>query len=287
VEHVLTAEATRWMRAADVAGVELPDEITQARTNMDRLEAEVAVLPAVEQVPTAAELAASGLTLDQATEEHARLTAEMARRKEALDAARPALGIARHRLSRLVAEHRDGLIVGVRPLVEAMIEKARPLAAELAPFAPKYDADAVVRRATPKQLKAYQAAAELEARFGTVMAAWRASFTASNKLGGLPSPSQVPGFDFRWVDQVHRYWERPEHVANPRLNGTYLNRSGYPVNIEPTILGLACESAEAGFRLATLHELRDAHEAAELARIAEARGVVARRTGRTGRGMAV
>jgi hypothetical protein len=61
--------------------------------------------------------------------------------------------------------------------------------------------------------------------------------------------------DVREVPQVQHFWAAPEHVRNDRLNGTRLNQRGYPVSIEPTILGVAAEPAEAGFRLATLGEL--------------------------------
>lgn len=280
MDIVLTTEAGAWLRAADVAGAGLPDDIEEARANLERLEAEVRALAPVGKVPTTAELAASGLSLEQATEERARLAEEAERRREAHEAARPALAIARDRLSRLVAERRDELIVGIRPLLTALVDEARPYAETLAPFAPKHDAGAIVRRGKPEHLKAYQAAAELETRFGAVMAAWRASFQASTRQGGLPSPSKVPGFDPREVDQAHRFWERPELVANERLNGTHLNPYGRPTPIEPTVLSVANEPAEAGFRLATLRELRDVSEAGRLARLAEAQEQLARRRGR-------
>jgi hypothetical protein len=93
--------------------------------------------------------------------------------------ARGALGLARRILSKTVAEHRDTLIVGARPVLTVLVDEARPHAETLAPFAPGYDAGAIVRRGTPKDLKAFQAAEELEGRFGTIMAAWRSSFKAT------------------------------------------------------------------------------------------------------------
>lgn len=283
--EIVTPEARAWLRAADTAGVELPAEVAEARDNMTRLEAELAALPQVEKPPTAAQLAASGLSLDKATAEHERLTMEMARRKSVLDSASPAIRLARGRLSRLVAEQRDDLIVGIRPTLTALVDEARPLAHELAAFAPKYDAEAIARKATPKQLKAFQNAVELETKFGALMAAWRSSFKAANAPGGFASPSKVPGFDVRWVDQVHRYWERPEHVANPRLNGTYLGKRGYPVAIEPTVLSVACEPEAAGLRLCTVRELKDAFETERLAKVEEARALVRQQRG--GRAMSI
>lgn len=269
VEGIVTNEARAWMRAADTAGVELPVDITEALANVERLEAEIAALPQVEKVPGTAELAAKGLTLERAAEENARLAAEMAGRKEKQDAARPAVALARGDLSRLVAEQRDNIVIGVRPLLTSIIDEARPLAETLAPYAPKYDPGAIVRNATPKHLKAYQESAELEIKFGSIMAAWRSSFGTSN----MPcnSASAPANFDVRWVDQVHRYFDAPELVQNPRLNGTQMDERGRLTNIQPTVLGVACESPEAGFRLATLWELKDAYDSASKAAFEAAR----------------
>lgn len=63
-------------------------------------------------------------------------------------------------------------------------------------------------------MKAWREAEELERKLGTILAAWRSSFQNANRLGGYASPSRVPNFDARWVDQVHRYWLRLEFVQN-------------------------------------------------------------------------
>jgi hypothetical protein len=190
-------------------------------------------------------------------------------------AANTARNLARGRLSRLIAEHRDDLVHLLRPIVTDLVEQARPLAVELAEFAPKYDPGAIVRRASQKQIKAWREAEELERRFGACLAAWRVSFRDANARGGFKSPSFVPNFDVRWVEQVHRYWERPELVQNPHLNGTHLNQRGYPTVIAPTVLNVAAESPDAGFRLATGWELKEHYDAARIAAIEAERERVA------------
>jgi hypothetical protein len=277
---IVTQEALAWMRAADVAGVELPDEVQEARERLEKIDGEIAALPKPSKVPTAAQMVAEGVALKDVGVEAQKLADEAARLEETHRVARAAQHVARRTLSRLVAEQRDALIVGARTVVRALVDEARPHAEALAPFAPKYDAGAIVRRAEQKQIKAWREAEELERRFGSIMAAWRSSFKATNARGSFASPSKVSGFDVRWMDQVHRYWERPEVVGNPRLNGTHLGRRGYPLAIEPTVLGVASEPAEAGFRLCTMRELKELYDAMRQAQAAAARGQFPRRSGR-------
>jgi hypothetical protein len=282
---ILTGEAKAYLRAADVAGLELPAAITEARANLGHVEEQIAALPAPAKVPSTAELVARGMPVDRAADEHERLTQEEGTREEMRRSVNQARGLAWRRLSQLVAQERDNLVHALRPIVTDLVEAARPHAETLAPWAPKYDAEAIVRRGTPKDMKAYQAAAELEVKFGACMAAWRASFQASTtRAGGWKSPAHVPGFDSRWVEQVHRYWERPELVQNPRLNGTHVNQRGYPTAIQPTVLGVAAESPDAGFRLATVWELKELYDGARIAAIEAERERVAQALGARRRG---
>jgi hypothetical protein len=285
VEGIVTHEATAWMRAADIAGVELPESITEARANLAKVEEQFTAMPLPDKVPDASELVARGASLEEAAEEIKKLSDAAAQAAENRGVVSSARTLARGRLSRLVAEERDSCIINARPVVDALIAAARPLTEELRTFAPMYDAGTIARRANPEQVEAWREAEELERKFGTIMAAWRTSFRNSNVQGGYKSPSKVPGFDIRWVDQVHRYFERPEYVSNPRLNGTYLGRSGYPVAIEPTVLAVACEPERAGFRVCTVRELKEAYDVARFAAIEEARQIGSQR--RHGRGMAV
>jgi hypothetical protein len=255
--EIVNPEVTAWLRAADVAGVALPDEVQEARQRLEKVDAELAALPGPEAPTPAARLVAGGMGLEEATAENERQAAEALAHKEAHRVVRDAQGHARRNLNNAVAQARDTLIVeAARPVVTALIEEARPHAETLARFAPKFDPGAIVRRGEPRHMKAFQAGEELERRFGAIMAAWRASYKATTTMyGGPKSPARVYGFDPRSVDQVHRYWDAPELVGNPLLNGTQRNRRGYPVRIEPTVLGVASEPAGAGFRLATVREL--------------------------------
>jgi hypothetical protein len=114
--------------------------------------------------------------------------------------------------------------------------------------APAYSPGDVVRHGDAKALKAWQAGEELEREFGLLISAWRASFKAEARKPGAR-------VDVREVDQCHHFWARPELVANDLLNGTRLNRYGHPLAINPTLLGVASEPADAAFRLVTVGEL--------------------------------
>ncbi len=267
---VLSTEATAFLRAADVAGLELPDAIAEAAAVMARLEVERKALPVPEPVPSLSALIASGVAPDKAQKEREKLMVAARQAEELRKATWKAYGAACRKVSILVAEERDTLIHGLRPITTALIEKARPLAETLAPFAPKYDAGTIVRHASMEQVEAWREAEELERQFGACLAAWRAAFNSCIVHGGHKSPARVEGFDHRDVEQAHYYWTWPERVLEPRLNGTYYGNpnSSFPSRINPTVLAVACERPECGFRLATMTEVAEIFYAAnEEARI--------------------
>lgn len=263
--NLLSTAADAWIRAADKAGYVLPKEVQEARDRLNAAEAELVKLgPPVEPVNPTKLVVDRGMDLAEAMAEHERVLAAQGEWVKAKHVLSSVIYGRRTALNRAVKEHRDEMILGIRPLVTALVDEAREHAETLAPFAPRYAAEDIVRNGSPKTLKAYQAAAEIESRFGTLMAAWRPSF---KEAVDAPRPS---GFDYRWVDQVHLYWSDPSLVTNPRLNGTYYapNR-GAPSAIQPTVLACACEPASAGFRLAVLDELEERWKAEQAAQRAE------------------
>jgi hypothetical protein len=280
--EIVTQEVTAWLRAEEVAGVTLPAPVANEAANLARIEAELATLPSSAEIPTAAQLVANdGMGLAEAATEVERITAEAMRARETYRTAAKARDLARARLNRAAAEHREAIIVEhLRPVMAELVTEARPLAATLAPFHPRFDDGTIDRKATPVQIKAWRASLEMEGRFGAGIAAWRASHKATLRMGGLASPAQVRRFDPRWLEPAsYLFWSAPEYVANPALNGTLFDRYGRPVAIRPTLLGVASEPEEAGFRLPTVRELHELYVALERSRVAEAR--------RGGRGMAV
>lgn len=281
---LVESSATKaWMRAAETVGVELPEEVATAFARLASVKAQTEALPKPVEPPKAPDLVAEGMPLDEAQAEVARLTAEETKKAEARKIVRSGLELARANANRAV-DHGGGeaLILNLRPVVDALVENARPLASQLQEFAPKYDAGSIVRRANTKQIAAWRKAEELEGIFGDCMAAWRGQFKAGTK------EIRSTGFDVRWVEQVHYYWERPEYVGNPRLNGTHLTGHGYPIAIQPTLLGVASEPEEAGFRLISRGELAEVYQATQMAKVkAERERVASFRRDRSGRGMAV
>jgi len=134
---ILTQEATAWLRAADVAGLELPDTIKEAAEVMARLEVERKALPAPGPVPSLAQIIAGGTPPDKAQKEFDRLLAAAKKQKDLNRATWDAYSLACRRVSILVAQERATLIHGLRPIVMGLVEQARPLAETLKPFAPK------------------------------------------------------------------------------------------------------------------------------------------------------
>jgi hypothetical protein len=63
---IVTQEATAWLRAADVAGVELTADVIKARDHLTAVEEQRAGLGERPTVPTAASLVANGVPLDEA-----------------------------------------------------------------------------------------------------------------------------------------------------------------------------------------------------------------------------
>lgn len=244
--EVLTTESEAWLRAADKVGVELPTELQTARQRMEKAKAELAKLPAPLPVSTPHELVAAGVELARAQDEAERMASEAARLEELRSIGASGADGARMVVNRTMGQYGDELILALRPIVTALVDSARPHAVVLAEFAPGYGAGDIVHQGQPKHLKAFQAVVEIERRFGTCMAAWRASFTEGARRSGL---------DLREVKPVHQFWASPERVRDESLNGTKLNRRGYPVTIQPTVLCVASEDEAAGFRLASVAEM--------------------------------
>lgn len=189
------------------------------------------------------------MDLEDASQEAARLAQEAGRLETMHREGAASRDGARFAMNRAVAAYAEDLILDLRPHLAAIVEKARPHAKVLARFAPSYSAGDMLHRATPKELKAYQASVEIERRFGALLALWRACFKT---LKESPAYSR---FDTRWVEQVHMFFANPEAAQDDALAGRKLNRSGYPVAIQPTALAVASEHPDVGFRLATVEEL--------------------------------
>jgi hypothetical protein len=255
--HIVSPEARAFVKASEVAGLELPAHIAEMIDRRAGLDAEYEKLPAPAPVPTKTELVANGTPVAKVDAEWERAALKAKNAKELRAAVHQARGALEGRISRELALERDDLILAMRPLVTDLIEKARPLAESLKRFAPKYDPQAIVRQATLEQIEDWRAAQELEERFEALVGAWRQAFGNSTRNGGHPSrDTSNRAFDPRWVPQAAWFWTWPERVLEPRLNGTHyaVGRTG-PSPIRPTLLAVAAERPECEFRLATIHEV--------------------------------
>lgn len=263
--YTISLEATAWLRATAV-GVVLPAEVQELRERLERTEAEQAALPAAIEVKTAEQFLAEGMDPIKAQAKASKLAEEADALEKAQRIARAGVGGAQFNLNRAIVPHRDELIVGIRPLVTAVIDRARLHAEQLARFAPAYAPGDIVRRGTPDDLLAWQAAQEIEKEFGLLISAWRSSFRGEASQPGAR-------VDVREVPEAAHFWAHPELVTNPALNGTKLNRFGNVVAINPDVLNVAAESPEAVFQLATLGELRAIFDAMHAPTDSRRRGV--------------
>jgi len=249
VEGYLSNEARAWMRAAEVAGAPLTPDVSARLERLADVEEQAAALPAPVEVPGVAELVATGTPLEKAYTEAERLATAEARKAEQRKVVQEALDIARNGINRAVREDREGLILSLRPTVTELIDEARPLAATLEPFAPGYSSADIVRRGEPRHLKAFQAAAELEQKFGACMAAWRSSYQ-NDATFQHPSTAGL-----KEVAPVRRYFANPGAVRDEALAGKKLNRRGYPIAPAPTVLSVAREDAAVEFRVGSTPEI--------------------------------
>jgi hypothetical protein len=233
--------------------VVLPAAVQEAADRLAKVEGELDALGGMPEVTSAESLmTGEGMALVKAQAEHRKQAEKAAKWTEARLIGQGEAAAARLNLNRVMAAHRDELILSIRPLVSALVEQARPEAETLARIHPNFAPGDIVHQGGPEHLLAFQAATVLERTFGLLVSAWRYSLREENyRSQGRVDVADVP--------QASLYWSNPGAVACDRLNGTRMNRFGQLTKIEPTLLLVASEPAEAGFRLASIPELIEVH----------------------------
>jgi hypothetical protein len=252
---VLSTAASRAIEAHTVAGLPLPEAMQEKMDRLDRLAAELKSLPQPEPVPTEAALIAAGTPVDKSAKEHERLLTRAAQLRKTRSEANAAIGTLNRQLSLIEAEERPSLIVAMRPLVDELIGKARPLVEILKPYAPRYEAGAIVRHASMEQVEAWRESEVLEARFKALVAYWKAAWNATTTRGGYRTTDHVEGFDHRWPDHGYLAWAWPERVLDARAAGRwYAQHASAPSPPQFSLMTVAAERPEAGFILRTQQE---------------------------------
>jgi hypothetical protein len=251
----LNLESEALIRARDVAGLKLPADVQAKAERVVELQAQMDALPAPAEAADASAMVRDGLPLKEAMDRTKALDGEAARATEARAVVELALAGATAQFNLIVDGAREELVVGLRPVLDAIVDECRPHAATLADYTPNYSANALLSSGTEAHLKAFQKAKVLEAKFGALMSYWRNAFAKQTAVA-----MSMP-FDYRWVRPVHQFFTNPSAVLNDKLAGRELNRRGYPVEINPTVLAVASESPDVGFRLATVADLRQVWEA--------------------------
>jgi hypothetical protein len=267
----LSPAAKQLIVAHHTAGLPLPDAMLEKLAGLQKVASELAALPEPERVPTQAALIAAGTPVAKAAAEHEKRLARAAELRKTRSQGGAALGLLNRQVSLLEAEARPELIVSLRPLVDALISKARPLVELLEPFAPKYEAGAIIRHASMEQVEAWRESEVLEARFKALVSYWQAAWNATTSRGGHRSGDHVEGFDSRWIDHGYLCWEWPERVLDARAAGRWYDQyRTAPSPPQFSLMTVAAERPECGFILRTQQELAavyyEQNEAARLER---------------------
>lgn len=253
-------EASLWQAASAEGGVTLPARIVNLMAEHAAADRALRARERPEDPVNPARLVDQGTDPAEAVAEaerrHARIAA-WRRERDALIGARSMKAAA---LNRAVDENLEDLVLAARPVVTEIVEAARPLVPKLARFAPAYEPERIVAGATAAELRAYQGVMALQVRLDAIHKAWTGSYVTPARVARTYEVSHSPAV-FGWsaaeLGREHYYWTEPSLVRNPRCNGTALSRSGRPLPPSTSLLLIAAEAAEAGYRLATFPELRE------------------------------
>lgn len=236
--------------------IDLPEQVTTILDRLDRLDRLAATIEAPEAPEaTNRRLDRGDDPLDVAAdlrdyEQAKALTADAHRLiRDTREAALVRL------LPQVILEQRDNIIEGpIREKVAALIDEARSHAEALASYAPTFDGGHVAAHGTPKQLKAYQAAVALQATYDALVSVYRALVTPK-AAGNVYSP-HIGG---------EGAWEHPEAVPAEH-RGKHRRQDPHHDDRTPapsSVLLIASQPAEAGYRLASIRELHEAYWAAD------------------------
>lgn len=122
-----------------------------------------------------------------------------------------AAAASRFLLERMLANSRESLIVDVlRPALDELLDQAEPLADSLAPFAPTFDADAILNRGDADQLAAWQDSRPLHSTFRLLVNCWMVTWKTATSRASTPS-----GFDRVMCPDAPgglHAWQRPRQV---------------------------------------------------------------------------
>lgn len=260
--------------------------IQQAR-DIDALPADIAAMvdrgreladAAPTKAPTieyAEQLIAAGMNPDEAIDREDASRRAVEQHTKAQAAASAAASNLTASIPAAVAKNADAIVEGsIRDKVNALLAEVRPHVAKLAEFGPTdkvrkanfsstpidvlaeyqgFNANDIIRRATPEQLKAFQACIEAESQFATVVALWLRVLQHGEERGyQMNSTPQYTG--------GIAVWAHPEKVPFLTIRGQAkgTNELG-PWPTPLNLLTVASQPEEAGFRLASLREISAAY----------------------------
>ena len=268
-------EVGHWSTAADEGGLTLPARIVSLRAEHEAADKALRALERPDEPTSPERLVGQGWSPGEAMAEADRRHAAIASWRREHDVLAAVRSHKANALNRAVAEDVEDLVMLARPVVTEIVEAARPLIPKLARFAPGYEPERIVAKATSVELKAYQALMALQVRFDAIHKAWAGSYVTPARVNRTYEASNAPS-TFSWsaaeMPVEFFYWAEPSLVANPRLNGQALSRSGRPLPLSTSLLLIAAEDPEAGYRLAVFPELRERAHQQWAARMASVTG---------------
>lgn len=255
----LETEALSWLEAHDVGGAPLTPEIAEARREWDEADKAVRALVKPDDPVSASKLVAQGWTVEDAEAEvdaRYRAALDWKRRRETLIEVRSFKARA---LNLAVVSSLEEIVLAARPTVTKIVDDARPQVEKILRFGPVFDTETIVAKASAAELRAYQAVLALQTRLDSITRAWARSYVTPLRISKVHEVSHSAG-RFGWaasdVAQERYYWDAPELVREPRLNGQALSRRGSKLPPSTSLLLIAQEEPAAGFRLAVFGDLR-------------------------------
>lgn len=256
----LSREALAWMAAAEKGGMTLPKPVADAVVAWQAADVALKALEQPEAPTSSARLVDQGYAPADALAEVDRQVAAVAEWRREQGVLIDARSRRAHDLNRVVDTHLEDLVLAARPTVTEIVEDARPHVEKLARFGPAFDANVIVARATAAELKSFQTVTGLQLRLDAIHKAWSGGYMTPARISSTYELSYNPA-EFGWsadaVAREHYYWENAGLVREPRLNGRALSRSGRPLPPSTSLLLIAAEDPECGYRLAVLPEIRE------------------------------
>lgn len=269
--------------------IDLPEPITALLDRQRELQQSPENAP--EKPQSEAQMLVQGYTPDEAEKAHEDYEKALEKHRQRMKTRTDALQLALQQLPKLEVEHGHSIIEGpLRERTAELVSQAREHMAVLRPFWPAddapvtagqpenwvkpsgFDVDTILRKASPEQVTAYQTLVPLSVEFEALAVLYKhllRVFNSHVKSGSRgseykPYVPQFVGGDvvFSNPDAVRAEWIKGEPHSYQQAGKNPVQ--GHAASFHLMTLGTVSE--DAGFRLASLRELKDERDRKEYER---------------------